>query len=65
MMRTLVIVALALAISIAQGQTQSGSQDDRSGVEEAIRQLDKERIQAQIGADAEPSIASTRMTSSA
>ena len=52
MMRTLVIVALALATSIAQGQTQSGSQDDRSSVEQAIRQLDRERIQAQISADA-------------
>jgi uncharacterized protein (TIGR02246 family) len=52
MMRTLVIVALALATSVAQGQTQSGSQDDRSSVEQAIRQLDKERIQAQISADA-------------
>ena len=52
MMRKLVIVAVALATSIAQGQKQSGSQDDRSGVEQAIRQLDSERIQAQIGADA-------------
>ena len=52
MMRTLIIAALALATSIAQGQTQSGSQDDRSNVEQAIRQLDKERIQAQISADA-------------
>lgn len=52
MMRKLVIVAVALATSIAQGQKQSGSQDDRSRVEQAIRQLDSERIQAQIGADA-------------
>jgi uncharacterized protein (TIGR02246 family) len=52
MMRKLVIVAMALATSIAQGQKQSGSQDDRSRVEQAIRQLDSERIQAQIGADA-------------
>ena len=43
---------MALATSIAQGQKQSGSQDDRSRVEQAIRQLDSERIQAQIGADA-------------
>jgi ketosteroid isomerase-like protein len=52
MMRKLVIVAVALATSIAQGQKQSGSQDDRSRVEQAIRQLDSERTQAQIGADA-------------
>ena len=52
MMRTLFIVALALATSIAQGQKQSGRQDDTSSVEQAIRQLDKERIQAQISAEA-------------
>src|SRR5207237_3416127 len=35
---------------IALGQKQSASRDQRS-VEQAIRQLDNERIQAQIGAD--------------
>ena len=34
------------------GEKQSASRDHRSAVEQAIRQLDKERIQAQIGADA-------------
>jgi len=53
MRRTLVIAALALtATSIALGQEQSASRDQRSSVEQAIRQLDNERIQAQIGADA-------------
>src|SRR3954451_22273731 len=50
---TLVIAVLALALtSVALGQEQSASKDQRSSVEQAIRQLDKERIQAQIGADA-------------
>jgi ketosteroid isomerase-like protein len=53
MTRTLVVAALVLsATSIALGQKQSASRDHRSSVEQAIRQLDKERIQAQIGADA-------------
>ena len=53
MRRTLVIAALALtATSIAPGQQQSASRDQRSSVEQAIKQLDNERIQAQIGADA-------------
>src|SRR3954467_356466 len=53
MRRTLVIAALALtATSIALGQKQSASRDHRSGVEQVIRQLDNERIQAQISADA-------------
>ena len=53
MTRTLVIAALALtATSIALGQKQSANRDHRSGVEQAIRELDNERIQAQISADA-------------
>jgi len=53
MRRTLVIAALALTVtSIASGKKQSASRDQRSSVERAIRQLDNERIQAQIGADA-------------
>ena len=49
----LVIPALALALtSIALGQEGTASTDQRSSAELAIRQLDKERIQAQIGADA-------------
>ena len=52
--RTLLIAALLVltATSIALGQKQSTSRDQRSSVEQAIRRLDKERIQAQIGADA-------------
>ena len=46
------IAVLGLSLtSIAQGQEQRASRDQPSGVEQAIRQLDKERIQAQIGAD--------------
>ena len=53
MRRTLVIAVLALtAASIALSQKQSASRDQRSSVEQAIRQLDKERIQAQMSADA-------------
>ena len=53
MTRTLAIAAIAfLATSIALGQKQSASRDHRSSVEQAIRQLDTERIQAQIHADA-------------
>jgi len=52
MTRTMAMAALALlATSIAAGQKQRASRD-HSGVERAIRQLDNERIQAQIGADA-------------
>src|SRR5207248_5100662 len=53
MRRILVIAVLALtATSIAQGQERSASRDQRSSVEQAIRRLDNERIQAQIDADA-------------
>src|SRR5512143_381201 len=53
MRRTLVIFALTLTgVSIALGQKQSASRDERSSVEQAIRRVDNERIQAQIGADA-------------
>ena len=53
MTRTLVIAALALAVTlVAVGQTQSASTDDKTSVEQAIKQLDKERVQAQISADA-------------
>ena len=50
---TIVIAALVLTVtSIAQGQAPSASSDQRSAIEQAIRQLDNQRIQAQIGADA-------------
>jgi uncharacterized protein (TIGR02246 family) len=53
MRRTRVIAAVALtATSIALGQDQSASRDEGSNVEQTIRQLDNERIQAQIHADA-------------
>jgi len=45
------IVVLA-ATSISLGQKQSGEKEQIRNVEQAIRQLDNERIQAQIHADA-------------
>jgi len=49
---TLGIAGLAvISTCIALGQEQSPSSDQRISVEQAIRQLDNERIQAQIGAD--------------
>jgi ketosteroid isomerase-like protein len=52
MRRTFVIgVLVVTATAIALGQKQSTSSDQRSGVEQTIRQLDNERIQAQIHAD--------------
>src|SRR5215475_1085759 len=50
---THVIAVLALTVtSFALGQDRSVSKDQRSSVEQTIRQVDKERIQAQINADA-------------
>src|SRR5947208_6039572 len=50
---TRVIAVLPITVtSIAPGQEQSANRDQRSSVEQAIRQLDNERIQAQIGTDA-------------
>jgi uncharacterized protein (TIGR02246 family) len=50
---TLFIAVVALTpTSIALGQEQSASRNQRSSVEQIIRQLDNERIQAQISADA-------------
>ena len=52
MKRALFIAVLALAAaSITRGQKQSARRDQRS-VEQAIRQVDDERIKAQVGADA-------------
>jgi uncharacterized protein (TIGR02246 family) len=52
MRRTLVMALLVLtAAPITLGQKQSARRDQRRSVEQAIRQLDHERIQAQIGAD--------------
>jgi uncharacterized protein (TIGR02246 family) len=54
MRRRFVTVVLAVtAMSVAAGQEQSAGTDQKSGAEQAIRQLDNERIQAQIHADAQ------------
>ena len=45
------VVALSAA-AIASGQQQSASRDPKAVVEQVIRKLDNERIQAQIHADA-------------
>ena len=52
-MKSLVTAVLALALtSIVMAQEQSTAGTQRSNIEQVIRQLDGERIQAQIGADA-------------
>jgi len=50
--RSYIVVLTFTVTSVALGQEQSASSDQRSSVEQAIRQMDNERIQAQIGADA-------------
>ena len=52
MKRTLVILALTAA-SIVFSQARGASKASANSVDQAIRQVDHERIQAQIGADAE------------
>ena len=58
MRRTLVMAVLAITATsiglgqVGPGQEQSATGDQRSRIEQTIRQLDHERIQAQIGADA-------------
>lgn len=53
MRRTLFIAVLILAVAqMGVGQKQSATKDQRKNVEQSIRQLDNERIQAQIHADA-------------
>jgi len=53
MRRTLAIAILTLAgTSIGLGEARGASGTQMSSVEQTIRELDKERIQAQIGADA-------------
>src|SRR5256885_3212452 len=50
---TLVIAVLVLAVApLGAGQEQSATDSHRTSVEETIRKLDNERIQAQIHADA-------------
>lgn len=48
----LIAVLVLTVVPMCAGQEQSASRDQRSGVEQVIRQLDNERIQAQIHADA-------------
>jgi ketosteroid isomerase-like protein len=53
MRRTIVIAVLVLTMaSIALGQRPPAKLERKSSIEQVIRQLDHERIQAQIGADA-------------
>jgi uncharacterized protein (TIGR02246 family) len=52
MLRSYITVLILTLASIAPGQEQSAKTDQKDSVEQEIRQLDKERIQAQIGADA-------------
>ena len=52
MRRVCVIVAVLTTATIALGQRPNARRDKRSSVEQAIRQVDHERIQAQIDADA-------------
>ena len=47
-----ITVAIFLAAAIASGQEQGERRDQSGTVEQAIRKLDNERIQAQIHADA-------------
>jgi ketosteroid isomerase-like protein len=53
MRQTLVVAVLVFtaSASIALGQKQSARRDSKKSVDQAIRQLDHERIQAQIAAD--------------
>ena len=49
----LIIAVLVLTVApMCEGQEQSASGSQRTSVEEVIRKLDNERIQAQIHADA-------------
>src|ERR1051326_2513894 len=50
--RSYIAVLTLTLISIALGQEQMANRDQRSSVEQIIRQLDRERIQAQVSADA-------------
>ena len=53
MRKTFVIgVLIFTTVSIALAQTQSARRNQNTSVEQVIRQLDHERIQAQIGANA-------------
>ena len=49
--RLVIAVVMVAATSIALGQKQSAKSNQRRNVEQAIRRLDDERIQAQVHAD--------------
>ena len=53
MRRALFIAVLVFTVApMGEGQKQSARGSDQTSVEEAIRKLDNERVQAQIHADA-------------
>lgn len=51
-MRRTLFILVVTAASIAPGQAQNASRASRKNVDQIIRHVDQERIQAQIGADA-------------
>ena len=52
MRQTLVIAVLVFTVALSPSGKSRARRDSRTSVEQAIRQLDNERIQAQIDADA-------------
>ena len=52
MRQTLAVVVLLVTVVLVAAQKESGSRAKHAGVEQIIRKLDEERIQAQIHADA-------------
>ena len=52
MRQTIVVVVLLVTVALVAGQTETGSRAQHANVEQVIRKLDAERIQAQIHADA-------------
>src|SRR5437868_368068 len=52
MRQTLVVAVLLLTVALAAAHRQSRSRAHHASIEQIIRKLDKERIQAQIHADA-------------
>jgi hypothetical protein len=52
MRQTLVVAVLLVTVALASAQKETGSTAQHASVEQIIRKLDEERIQAQIHADA-------------
>ena len=52
MRQTLVVAVLLVTVALAAAQKETGSKAQPTSVEQTIRKLDNERIQAQIHADA-------------